>query len=276
MRSVKAAGPELLVDSVSLRFGGLAVLQSVNLGAEAGEVTAVIGPNGAGKTALLNCINGIYRPVSGSIRVGGTEVVGRSPREIARIGVARTFQHVELFPRLSVLDNVLVGRDMNFRGGVTRAALRLGVAKQETKERETAVRVLQMFDLVRYADRRPDELPYEAQKLAGLARAVALEPRLLLLDEPGSGLSRPEKARLARWIAELKEMGMAVVWIEHDVELVWECANMVYVLDAGVCIARGSPEQVRADPAVAAAYFGHGSRRDRSDDGKICNCQEFS
>ena len=261
MKPVKATGPELVVDSVSLHFGGLVVLRSVSLSAAAGEVTAVIGPNGAGKTALLNCISGIYQPVSGSILVGGTELVGRSPREIAHMGVARTFQHVELFPRLTVLDNVLIGRDRNFRGGVIRAALKLGgTAKREARERETAVHVLQMFDLAPYADRRPDELPYEAQKLVGLARAVALEPRALLLDEPGSGLSRPEKARLAQRIVELKEMGMVVVWIEHDVELVWECAGRVHVLDAGVCIASGSPDEVKADPAVTAAYFGHGRR----------------
>ncbi len=247
----------LLASAVSLTLGGLTVLHTVDLSAPAAEVTALIGPNGAGKTALLNCINGIYRPAGGSIRIGGTEVVGKSPREIAQLGVARTFQHVELFPRLSVLENVLVGRDRNFRGGKVQTAFRLrGVAANEAKEREVALQILEGLGLAHYADRRPDSLSYEAQKVIGLARAVALEPRVILLDEPGSGLSRKEKLQLAQRIVELKRMGTAVVWIEHDVELVWECADRVHVLDAGVCIASGSPDQVKADPAVTAAYFG--------------------
>jgi branched-chain amino acid transport system ATP-binding protein len=230
------------------------------LSAEAGQVTALIGPNGAGKTALLNCINGLYEPAGGSIRIGGTEVVGKSPREIAHLGVARTFQHVELFPRLTVVENILVGRDRKFRGGVVRWAARFrGATAEETKEREVALQLLAMFGLTRYADSPPQALPYEAQKLVGLARAVALEPRIILLDEPGSGLSRKEKVSLAQRIMELRRMGTAVVWIEHDVELVWECADRVHVLDAGVCIASGPPPQVKADAAVTAAYFG--SRR---------------
>ena len=249
--------PELLVRSLSLTLGGLPVLRAVDLSAEAGQVTALIGPNGAGKTALLNCVNGIYQPAGGSIRVGGIEVIGKRPREIAHLGVARTFQHVELFPRLTVLENVLVGRDRNFRGGVIRWALRLaGAAAEEGKEREAGLQLLETFGLARYADRPPDGLPYEAQKLVGLARAVAVEPRAVLLDEPGSGLSRKEKVGLAQRIVKLREMGMAVVWIEHDVELVWECADTVHVLDAGVCIASGPPAHVKADPAVTAAYFG--------------------
>jgi branched-chain amino acid transport system ATP-binding protein len=251
----------LRVASLSLWFGGLRVLRGVSLSAEAGAVTALIGPNGAGKTALLNCINGIYRPAEGSIQVGGTEVVGKSPRRIAHLGVARTFQHVELFPRLTVLENVLVGRDRNFRGGVVRWAVRLrGAASEEVREREVGLQLLEMFGLAPYAALLPEALPYEAQKLLGLARAVALEPQIILLDEPGSGLSRKEKAGLAQRIMELRRMGMAVVWIEHDVELVWECADLVHVLDAGICIASGPPDHVKADAAVTAAYFGHRGR----------------
>lgn len=257
MAPAAAREPELIVESVSLTLAGLLVLRGVSLSAAAGEVTALIGPNGAGKTALLNCINGIYGPVGGSIRVGGTEVVGKSAREIAHLGVGRTFQHGELFPRLSVLDNVLVGRDRNFHGGVITSVLGLRrAAALQANEREVALGLLRRFGLERYADRRPDDLGYEVQKLVALARAVALEPRVILLDEPGSGLSRTEKTRLAQRIMELRQTGIAVVWIEHDVEMVWECADRVHVLDAGVCIASGPPDRVKADPAVAAAYFG--------------------
>lgn len=151
----------------------------------------------------------------------------------------------------------MVGRDRNFRGGRVQTAFRLGgVAASEAKEREVALQILERFELAHYAEKRPDALSYEEQKVIGLARAVALEPRVILLDEPGSGLSRKEKVRLAQRIVELKRTGTAVVWIEHDVELVWECADRVHVLDAGVCIATGSPDQVKADPAVTAAYFG--------------------
>ena len=195
----------LEIEDVSLSFGGLQVLRNVRLDVLKGNVTALIGPNGAGKTALLNCISGIYRPQSGRITFDGEDLIGRPPEQIARLGIARSFQNLELFPSLSVIENLLVARDDRFRGSVLGAALFWGPARRrEIAEREAVERVIDFFELWPLRHVRAHDLPYGQQKIVGFARAMAADPKLLLLDEPGSGLTRDEKEDLARFILRLR------------------------------------------------------------------------
>jgi branched-chain amino acid transport system ATP-binding protein len=243
---------------LSLRFGGLEVLRSVSLELQQGEVTALIGPNGAGKTALLNCIGGIYRPQSGRISFENEDIVGRSPAQVARAGIARSFQNLELFPSLTTIENLLVARDGSFRGGVVEAAVLLGRARrQEVDQRNRVEKVIDFFELWPVRHVRAHDLPYGQQKIVGFARAMAAEPKLLLLDEPGSGLTRDEKEDLARFILRLRhDWKVSILWIEHDLQMVMDLADRVHVLTAGQCIASGLPQEVRRMPAVIEAYIG--------------------
>jgi branched-chain amino acid transport system ATP-binding protein len=248
----------LEIEHVSLSFGGLQVLQNVRLDALNGKVTALIGPNGAGKTALLNCISGIYRPQAGKIAFGGGDLVGRTPEEIARMGIARSFQNLELFPSLTVLENLLVARDSHFRGSILGAAVFFGPARRrEIVQREAAERVIDFFELWPLRHVRAHDLPYGQQKIVGFARAMAADPKLLLLDEPGSGLTRDEKEDLARFILRLRfDWKVSMLWIEHDLQMVSDLADRVHVLNLGECIASGTPEEVKRMPAVINAYVG--------------------
>ena len=248
----------LEIENVSLSFGGLQVLRNVRLDVLKGNVTALIGPNGAGKTALLNCISGIYRPQSGRIAFGGEDLIGRPPEQIARLGIARSFQNLELFPSLSVIENLLVARDDRFRGSVLGAALFWGPARRcEIAEREAVERVIDFFELWPLRHVRAHDLPYGQQKIVGFARAMAADPKLLLLDEPGSGLTRDEKEDLARFILRLRfDWNVSVLWIEHDLQMVSDLADRVHVLNLGECIASGTPEEVKRMPAVINAYVG--------------------
>lgn len=248
----------LEIDDVCLSFGGLQVLRNVRLDASAGKVTALIGPNGAGKTALLNCISGIYRPQSGRIAFAGENLVGRTPEHVARLGIARSFQNLELFPSLTVLENLLVARDSHFRGNVLEAALFFGPARRrEIREREAAERVIDFFELWPLRHVRAHDLPYGQQKIVGFARAMAADPKLLLLDEPGSGLTRDEKEDLARFILRLRfDWKVSILWIEHDLQMVSDLADRVHVLNLGECIASGTPDEVKRVPAVINAYVG--------------------
>ena len=246
------------IEGVSLSFGGLRVLQNVRLDALDGEVTALIGPNGAGKTALLNCISGIYRPQSGRISFAGENLIGYSPEQVARLGVARSFQNLELFPSLTVLENLLVARDSRFRGNVLEAAIFFGaIRRREISEREAAEHVIDFFELWPVRHVRAHDLPYGQQKIVGFARAMAADPKLLLLDEPGSGLTRDEKEDLARFILRLRfDWKVSVLWIEHDLQMVSDLADRVHVLNLGECIASGTPAEVKRVPAVISAYVG--------------------
>jgi branched-chain amino acid transport system ATP-binding protein len=248
----------LEIENVSLSFGGLQVLRNVRLDVLKGNVTALIGPNGAGKTALLNCISGIYRPQSGRITFDGEDLIGRPPEQIARLGIARSFQNLELFPSLSVIENLLVARDDRFRGSVLGAALFWGPARRrEIAEREAVERVIDFFELWPLRHVRAHDLPYGQQKIVGFARAMAADPKLLLLDEPGSGLTRDEKEDLARFILRLRfDWKVSVLWIEHDLQMVSDLADRVHVLNLGECIASGTPEEVKRMPAVINAYVG--------------------
>lgn len=248
----------LEIEGLSLSFGGLQVLRNARIDALRGKVTALIGPNGAGKTAMLNCVSGIYAPQAGRISVDGNNIIGWSPERVARAGVARSFQNLELFPSLTVLENLLVARDQHFRGTALGAAIFFGPARRrEFLEREKVERVIDFFELWPLRHVRAHDLPYGQQKIVGFARAMAAAPKLLLLDEPGSGLTRDEKEDLARFILRLRfDWEVSILWIEHDLQMVSDLADRVHVLNVGECIASGTPDEVKRMPAVISAYVG--------------------
>ena len=251
------AEAELEIDGLTLRFGGLTVLDGVSLSVRAGELLALIGPNGAGKTSVLNCISGLYRG-EGAIRFGARSIVGLKPHAIARLGIARTFQHGELFQHMTVLENLLAGRHAHVRTRVLAEMLRLpSVRREEIRARAAVERIIELTELERYRHEPVEGLPFGVQKLAGFARALALEPKLLLLDEPSAGLNRDEREDLARFILRIKaELGLAILWIEHDMQMIADLADHVHVLDYGSTLAAGPPTQALSDPKVIAAYLG--------------------
>ena len=256
---------ELEIEELCLRFGGLTVLDRVSLAVEPAELLALIGPNGAGKTSMLNCISGIYRG-QGRIRFRGSDIAGLSSRAIARLGIARTFQHSELFRHMSVLDNIMVGRHTRIATNPLAEALFLASVKHaEVRHREAVERIIEFVELegVRYS--QAGALPFGTQKLVGLARALALEPSLLLLDEPSAGLSRDERDDLARFILRIKhDLKLPMIWIEHDMQMVADLADRVHVLNYGRTLASGATEPVLRDPNVVAAYLGTKSSGPRS------------
>ena len=248
---------ELVVAHLHLHFGGLTVLDDVSFAVAPGELFALIGPNGAGKTSVLNCISGIYRG-SGAIHFRGAEIAGRAPHEIAQLGLARTFQHGELFPEMSVLDNLLTGRHARIRTNPLAEMLFLpSVRRAESLHREAVERIIDVVELERYRYATVGSLPFGLQKLVGFARALALEPSIMLLDEPSAGLNREEREDLARFILRLKhELGMTMIWIEHDMQMIADLADRIHVLDYGRTIAEGTPDAVLTDPNVLSAYLG--------------------
>jgi branched-chain amino acid transport system ATP-binding protein len=250
---------ELDVESLSLRFGGLTVLDGISFGVNAGELFALIGPNGAGKTSALNCISGIYR-AEGRIRFRGEDISGRRPHDIARRGLARTFQHGELFAHMSVLDNLLTGRHTRIKTGTLAEMLFLpSVRREEIRHREAVERIIEFVEIERYRHAPVAGLPFGIQKIVGFARALALEPSLLMLDEPSAGLNRDEREDLARFILRIKhELGITMIWIEHDMQMVADLADRIHVLDYGRSLAEGAPETVLNDPRVIGAYLGTG------------------
>ncbi|HZB49552.1 MAG TPA: branched-chain amino acid ABC transporter ATP-binding protein/permease [Mycobacteriales bacterium] len=246
-----------LVETAGLtkRFGGVVAVDGVSLTVAAGEILALIGPNGAGKTTVFNMVSGVLAPTAGTVRIGGAEVQGRPPHVAAGRGATRTFQNLQVFGSASVLGNVMVGRHRRARAGLLRGALLL--ARREERAVEAAARELvELVGLAEDADRPAADLPFGRQRLVEIARALAAEPDVLLLDEPMAGLSGAERRRLAALLRRLRAAGTAVVLVEHDVEAVLALADRVAVLDDGRLIALGPPDQVRHDPAVVAAYLG--------------------
>jgi branched-chain amino acid transport system ATP-binding protein len=251
---------EIEVEKLTLRFGGLRVLDQVSLRVEAGELLALVGPNGAGKTSVLNCVSGIYRG-EGAIRFRGQMISGRPPREIARLGIARTFQHGELFAEMTVVENLLTGRHTRVRTNPLTEMLFLpAVRREEMRQREAVERIIEFVELERYRHTPVGTLPFGIQKIVGFARALALEPALLLLDEPSAGLNREGREDLARFILRIKhELGIAMIWIEHDMQMIADLADRIHVLDHGQSLAEGPPEAVLQHPEVIRAYLGKGS-----------------
>jgi branched-chain amino acid transport system ATP-binding protein len=253
-----ADGAVLNVTNISLAFGGLNVLEHVSFAARPGELLALIGPNGAGKTSVLNCVCGIYRPGAGRVEFDGTDITRERPHRIAALGIARTFQHGELFPHMTVLENLLVARHARMKTGVfTESLLLRGVREAEVEHRRAVEEVIEFVELERYRREPVDTLPFGIQKVVGFARALAMGPRVLLLDEPSAGLNRDEREDLARHILRIRhELGLAMVWVEHDMQMVADLADRIHVLDYGRTLAEGAPQAVLADPRVVEAYLG--------------------
>ena len=261
--SVAVAAPQLAATAVSKRFGGVRALENVTLQVGRGEIVSVIGPNGAGKTSLLNMVSGFYRPTSGTIAFEGRDITNTKPSAIAKLGIARTFQNIALFGGLSVLDNIMLGRHVHMRAGVLASLVYWGPAQRELVRHRA--RVEELIEFLKLEDIRKQPagaLPYGLRKRVELGRALALDPKLLLLDEPMGGMNQEEKEDIARFILDINsEWGTTMILIEHDMGVVMDISHRVAVLDGGRKIAEGTPQQVQNNPDVIRAYLGAGRAR---------------
>jgi branched-chain amino acid transport system ATP-binding protein len=246
------------VRGVSMRFGGVQAVTGVDLTVSPGEIVSVIGPNGAGKTTLLNMISGFYHPDAGRIVLDGTDITHFPPHRVARLGVARTFQNIALFKGMSVLDNLMLGRHVRMRAGVLSSVGYWGLAqREEVAHRDRVEDIIDFLEIEDLRKQPTGALAYGLQKRVELGRALALEPRVLLLDEPMGGMNQEEKEDMARFILDVnEEWGAAIVLIEHDMGVVMDISHRVAVLDMGRKIAEGTPAEVRADARVIRAYLG--------------------
>ena len=255
---MSAGAPLLEMRNVTLRFGGIAALTDVSFDVRHGELFAVIGPNGAGKTSVFNCLNGVYRPQEGEIHFDGERLSGRRPVAIARMGVARTFQNLGLFSTLTVLENVLLGRHHLMHTGLLAGATWLGKARrEEIAHRGRCEEIIELMELEPYRFKPVALLPYGVRKRVEVARALAMEPKLLLLDEPAAGMNLEESEDMARYIREInEEWKVAILLVEHDLRMVMDLAHRIMAMDFGRVIKIGTPDEVRTDDAVVRAYVG--------------------
>ena len=245
----------LRIQGLSIRFGGIHALQDVDLNVIPQEILTVIGPNGSGKTTLFNCISGVYRPDGGEISFEGESLVGISPDAVAQRGVARTFQNLRLFLHMTVLDNLLLGRHIKFRKNAFNAFLRKRT--EELRHREVVEEIIDFLDLQAYRQSRISDCPYGIQKRCEIGRAIAMEPRLLLLDEPIAGLTAEEKEESAYRITEIRgRYKTAILLVEHDLKIASRLADRMIAFDHGELIAQGTPEEVQRSPEVIKAYLG--------------------
>ena len=248
----------LKITDVSLSFGGLVALSEVNIDIEPGLITSIIGPNGAGKTSLLNCISGFYHPTSGDIYYGDKKLNKASPHEVSNIGIARAFQNIELFSGMTVLDNLMLARHQNLHYNLLQAVVYFGKAsKEESLNRQYVEEVIDFMELEPYRKHTVGSLSYGIQKRVEVARALTLAPQLLLLDEPMAGMNIEEKEDMVRFIIDIqKERNATVVLVEHDLGVVMDISDVIYVLDFGVLIGAGTPSEIVKIPKVIEAYIG--------------------
>lgn len=249
------------VADLFISFGGIRALQNINFSMDQGTIFSVIGPNGAGKTTLFNCISGLYRPDSGRIRFKGAAVEKMTPHAIAGLGIARTFQNIELFSHMNTMENIMLGRHLHMKTGLFKGMFMWGrnspAAREEAAHRKKVEAIIDLLELQKVRDIPVGALPYGTQKLIELARALALEPELLLLDEPCAGMNLEEKQDMIFWIKDIQDdLGVTILLIEHDMQLVMDISDRILAINFGKPITMGSPEQVRQNPEVQKAYIG--------------------
>ena len=257
--SKKKIGDVILdVKNISLRFGGVKALTDISFNVKEHEIRAIIGPNGAGKSSMLNCINGVYTPSEGSITFRGKTFSHMNSRQVAEMGVARTFQNLALFKGMSVIDNIMSGRNLKIRSNLLLQALRIGPAeREEIRHREYVEHVIDFLEIQAFRKTPVGQLPYGLQKRVDLGRALAMEPQVLLLDEPMAGMNLEEKQDMSRFVLDVNdEFGTTIVLIEHDMGVVMDISDRVVVLDYGKKIGDGTAEEVKNNPEVIAAYLG--------------------
>ncbi|MDR3014723.1 ABC transporter ATP-binding protein [Delftia acidovorans] len=246
------------IKNISLRFGGVKALTDISFNVREHEIRSIIGPNGAGKSSMLNCINGVYTPSEGSITFRGKTFSHMNSRQVAEMGVARTFQNLALFKGMSVIDNIMTGRNLQIKSGILMQALRLGPAqREEIRHREFVEHIIDFLEIQAYRKTPVGQLPYGLQKRVDLGRALAMEPQVLLLDEPMAGMNVEEKQDMCRFILDVNdEFGSTIVLIEHDMGVVMDISDRVVVLDYGKKIGDGAPDEVRQNEDVIRAYLG--------------------
>lgn len=247
----------LEVKQLSIQFGGVKAVQNVSFSIDAGIVYAVIGPNGAGKTTLFNLITGVYTPTSGTILLDGESIAGKAPNELARRGVARTFQNLQICMNMSAIENVMVGAHLRLDRNPLKAALRFpSITRRDAELREESAELMRFVGLASYIEARADSMPYGALKRLEIARALALKPRIIFLDEPAAGLNPKETIEVDALVRKVADSGVTVVLVEHDMKMVMNLSDRILVLDYGKKLAEGTGQEVRKNPDVIAAYLG--------------------